>query len=240
MAVNKGKFYSIGTGPGDPGLLTLKAVETLRACQVIAAPDSGAAENVVRGIVRDHLGDQDILLCEMPMTRDKDYLEACHRQAAALIAARLDAGEDVGFLTLGDPTVYSTALYVHQRLQRMGYDTEVIAGVPSFCAAAARLGVPLCEGGEALHILPASYPGIEALVGPGRDQEGEGRQGLEGSLVLLKSGKSAAKVKAMLRGRRAMVVERCGLPGEKVHADLSTWTEDASYFSVLLVKGEEL
>jgi precorrin-2/cobalt-factor-2 C20-methyltransferase len=227
MTKNKGKFYSIGTGPGDPGLLTLKAVETLKTCKVIAVPDSGASENVVLGIVKAHLEDQRIVCCDMPMTRDKDLLEASHERAATILAAYLEAGENVGFLTLGDPTIYSTALYVHQQLSGMGYDTEVIPGVPSFCAAAAKLNVPLCEGGEMLHVVPASYSDLE------------GGLSLKGSIVLMKSGKSAAKVKALLDGRRAMAVERCGLSGEKVHEELSTWTEDASYFSVLLVKGEK-
>lgn len=226
MNMRKGRFYSIGTGPGDPGLLTLKAIETLRACKVIAAPDSGAAENVVLGIVRDHLENQQVVFCDMPMTRDRDLLKTSHQQAATTLAAHLEAGEDVGFLTLGDPTIYSTALYVHQRIKDMGYDTEIIPGIPSFCAVAAKLNVPLCEGGEMLHVVPASYGDLE------------GSLALEGRIVLMKSGKSAERVKALLGGRQAMAVERCGLSGEKIHADLSTWTEDASYFSVLLVKGE--
>lgn len=248
----KGKFYSIGTGPGDPELLTLKAVATIKSCAVIAVPDSGAAENAALEIVRRHLDAQRILCCEMPMTRDRGRLESCHQKAAVRLAALLDAGENVGFLTLGDPTVYSTALYVHQKLQAMGYETQIIPGVPSFCAAAARLNVPLCEGGEMLHLIPASYPDLERVLGHDTSahdvacqdsrlsedtKEGGCSGGLKGSLVLMKSGKSAAKVKALLNGRRAMAVERCGMVGEKVHSDLSTWSEDASYFSILLVKG---
>jgi precorrin-2/cobalt-factor-2 C20-methyltransferase len=224
----KGKFFSVGTGPGDPKLMTYLAVETLRRCCVIAVPDSGASENMVLKIVRGHLSDQQVVLCDMPMVRDRKILEKSHQAAAEKLSVYLEEGRDVGFLTLGDPTVYSTAMYVHQRIKEMGYDTEVIPGVTSFCAAAAKLNIPLCEGGEMLHIVPASYMNLESILA------------MEGNTVLMKSGKSIAVAKPLLEGRNAMAVECCGMENEKIHMDLSGINEDSSYFSVLVVRGENL
>lgn len=94
----------------------------------------------------------------MPMTRDEDVLARSH--AAAAGAGRAAAlGRTVAFLTLGDPGIYSTVMYVYARVAAMGFAAEVIPGVPSFCAAAAARWAALCERAEPLHILPASYPG---------------------------------------------------------------------------------
>lgn len=221
---SRGKFFSVGTGPGDPKLITYRAVETICRCDVIAVPDSGAGENVVLAIVAEHIQGKEIVTCDMPMIRDKEKLVAYHRASAAKLAAYLDKGRDVAFLTLGDPTIYSTTMYVHQKLQEMGYETEIIPGVPSFCAVAAKLNIPLCEGGEMLHIIPASYPNVsEALT-------------YRGNKVLMKSGKSMAKTKALLAGKKAMAVECCGMAKERIHWDLTDLDESSSYFSVIVVK----
>lgn len=223
----RGKFFSVGTGPGDPKLITYRAVETIRNCEIIAVPNSGAAENVVLKIVAEHVKDKRVIACDMPMIRDKAKLAEYHRASAEQLAAYLDCGQNVAFLTLGDPTIYSTTMYVHQQLQSMGYDTEVISGVPSFCAVAAKLNIPLCEGGEMLHIIPASYEDVTGALA------------YSGNKVLMKSGKSMAKTKAMLADKPAMAVECCGMENEKIHRDLTDLDENSSYFSVLVIKEEK-
>lgn len=91
--------------------------------------------------------------------------QPCRRQdLSALIE-----GKDVAFLTLGDPGVYSTNTYVHKKIMNRGFETEIVPGITSFCAAAASLNIPLCEAGETLHIIPASYDDLEnnlSLKGP--------------------------------------------------------------------------
>lgn len=221
-----GNFFSVGTGPGDPKLMTYKAVETIRNCDIIAVPDSGANENAVLKIVSEHISDKEIVYCDMPMIRDKAKLLQCHNDCASKLAVYLDDGKSVAFLTLGDPTIYSTAMYVHQILQSKGYKTAVISGVPSFCAVAAALNIPLCEGGEMLHIIPASYKNIEGALE------------YEGNHVLMKSGKSIGKVKPLIDNekKRAMAVECCGMEQERIHLTLDTIDENSSYFSVIVAK----
>lgn len=218
----KGKLYGVGVGPGDPELLTQKAVRLLRECDVVAAPDG---ERTAYQIAKEFAVGKPVLFCDLPMTRDKAAMRASHKAAADTLCALLDEGKTVVFLTLGDPSVYSTYWYIHRLVAGRGYDAEMVPGIPSFCAAAAALGRALCEGSEPLHILPASHG--QAI--PER-----------GSLVLMKAGKSVLEVRDELErtGRlsQAALVERCGMEGQRIVTDLSELTEATGYFSVILVK----
>lgn len=227
--MKKGTFYCVGVGPGDPKLMTFLAAETIRNCAVAALPSSGATENAALKIAAEFLEGKELLYCDMPMIRDKAKLAEAHRACAQRIREELDQGRDVAFLTLGDPSIYATPMYLHHILRKQGYETRMIPGVPSFCAAAAALDVSLCEGGEILQIIPASYPDtLEVLSAPGNK-------------VLMKSGKSMGKVKEQIDTGRfdAMAVECCGMEQEKIHRSLDTLDETSSYFSVVVVKGRK-
>lgn len=224
----KGRWYGVGVGPGDPELMTLKAVRILRECSVVAIPHSEkerCAAYQIAAQAAPEIEEKTILYLPMPMTRDRDRLGRSHQEAAARTAAVLDEGRDVAFITLGDSTVYSTCLYVMGRLQEQGYETELINGVPSFCAAAARLGIPLVNGAEELHVIPASYPVREAL-------------GLAGVKVFMKAGTRISELKKLLeeQGCRAVMVENCGMKTERVYGDLKEIPEDAGYFSLLVAR----
>lgn len=224
--MKKGTFYSIGVGPGNPKLMTLEAVETIKACDVIALPQSGGKQNVAFEIAKDYLDGKEIVFCDMPMIRGGKELRRYHEEAAGALGRHLDGGKDVGFLTLGDPSIYSTAMYIHRILKEAGYRTGMIAGVPSFCAAAARLDIALCEGRQPLHVIPASYRDVEqALL-------------LPGTQVLMKSGKSVGELKEFLetQDKDVSAVECCGMENEKIHYGLDTIDGDASYFSVIIAK----
>ena len=218
----KGIFYAVGVGPGDPELMTIKAVKTIEKCSVIAVPASGASSNAALAIAGEHAKGKIILECDMPMTRDQKVLDSCHDKSAAEIAGYLDKGMDVAFLTIGDPSVYSTVMYIHRRLGNAGYETRMIPGVTSFCGAAASLNVSLCEKNEELHVIPASYPGAMDDLG-------------SGTLVLMKSGKSIMKVKDQLAGRKAMMVECATMENEKIYRDLDELKEPSGYFSLIIV-----
>ena len=131
-------------------------------------------------------------------------------------------------MTLGDPAIYSTYIYVHKRVQQHGYPVEMVPGVPSFCAVAAKLNTGLAEGAQPLHIIPASYQGVE--------------EGLEwsGPKVLMKTGRSMKKVKALLDEKglldKAMMVQKCGMEGEEIYPSMRGVDENASYFSVIVVE----
>ena len=222
--MSKGIFYCVGVGPGDPELMTFQAARIIRECPVAALPKSGSGENAAGKIAEELLRDKELLLCDMPMTRDRAALDAAHAEAARQVARKLDEGRSVAFLTLGDPSIYATPMYLHHILKAQGYETRMIPGVPSFCAVAAALDTSLCEGAERLQIIPASYPDSgEALKEPGNK-------------VLMKSGRSMGRVRAQIDRERfdAMAVECCGMEGERIHRNLDTLEETASYFSVVV------
>jgi precorrin-2/cobalt-factor-2 C20-methyltransferase len=171
---------------------------------------------------------KEIMEISMPMTRDEKKLAESHDNAAQAVMTVLETGKDIAFLTLGDPSIYSTYIYVHNRVRGKGYETEIIPGIPSFCAVSARLNEGLTEASEALHIIPASYEGVEEALS------------LKGTRVLMKSGKSIGKIKELL-GRMenppsVKMVERCGMDGERVFNSLDELDQDAGYFSILVVK----
>ena len=176
-----GCLYSVGVGPGDPELMTLKAVKIIRNCHVLVLPAESKEKCVAYQIVRraiPEIEDKTTVCLVMPMTKDKDRLEKSHREGTQKVAEVLDAGKDAAFLTLGDPTVYATSMYIHQRIAGMGYRTSIVSGVPSFCAAAAKLGVSLGEKQEQIHIIPASYD-VEAAIQ------------LPGTKILMKAGRTS-------------------------------------------------
>lgn len=223
-----GIMYGIGVGPGDPELMTLKAVKRIKSCDVIAIPHREKELCVAYKIARQavpEIEDKDCIYLPMPMTKDPNVLKESHDLAAEAVMERLERGEDVGFINLGDVTIYSTCSYLLERLQKKGYETRFENGIPSFCAAAGILGMPLVSGAEELHIIPASYQIKEALD-------------LPGVKVFMKSGKQLGKVKEEIRkkGLSAVMVENCTMPDETIYGSLEEIPDDAGYYSLLIVR----
>ena len=131
----KGTLYGIGVGPGDPRLMTYLAVDTIKRCPVIAVPADGkgkaVAYKIASGIVED-LDTKECLNLSTPMTKDKAILDAAYQTAADTIIEQLEQGKDVACLTLGDPTIYSTYIYIHRLVKAKGFETEIVNGIPSF------------------------------------------------------------------------------------------------------------
>lgn len=229
--MTRGTLYGLGVGPGDPELLTLKAVRLLREADVIAAPDKGSGEKTALTIVKDYIQGKPLLPCVTPMVRDRQVLDAAHDQIADSICALLKEGKNVVFNTLGDPTVYSTYMYVHRRVLERGYEAVLVPGVPSFCAAAARLGRSLCEGSERLLIVPASHKDVGDCLD------------VDANLVFMKAGREIGALKETLRSHdlldRASLAANCGMEGEQLWERFGDTPEDTGYFSIVLVKKGE-
>ncbi|MGN0976865.1 MAG: precorrin-2 C(20)-methyltransferase [Faecousia sp.] len=222
-----GKLWGVGVGPGDPELLTLKAVRVLRQADVVMLPDAGSQEKTALNIVKAYVDGKTLSFVKMPMVRDKAVMDAAHEQAAKEICALLDQGKQVVFLTLGDPTIYSTYMYLHEKVLSWGYDVEVVPGVPSFCAAAARLNRPLCQGREPLLVIPASHDQEALLEVPANK-------------VFMKAGRSILELQQTLEDRGelegASMVENCGMPNERVYPHFGDLQEPSGYFSLVIAK----
>ena len=223
-----GVLYGVGVGPGDPEYMTLKAVRLIRENEVIAVPGPVAEETVAYKIAVQavpELADKELVPILMPMTHDRAVMEQNHDEAADTVEGYLKAGKNVVFLTLGDPTVYSTYMYVQKRIEERGYHTELVSGITSFCAAAARANTSLVEWSEQLHVLPAVHK---------LDSELD----LPGNYVLMKSGKKMGQVKEILRrsGREVVMVENCGMDTEKVYHSVDEIPDDAGYYSLIIAK----
>ena len=224
-----GKLWGVGVGPGDPELLTVKAVRVLREADVVIVPDASSGDKVALNIAKDYLKGKQIQFVKTPMVRDKTVMDAAHEQAADTISALLDDGKQVAFLTLGDPAIYSTYMYIHQKVLRRGYAVEVVPGIPSFCAAAARLNQSLCLGREPLIIIPASHDQNDLMD-------------LPGNKVFMKAGRSILELqqalaeKGLLEG--ASMVENCSMENEHVYFHFADLKEPSGYFSLVIVKGD--
>lgn len=227
----KGTLYGVSVGPGDPELLTLKALHCIQRCPVIAAPQTEAGRMVALEIAQGaaDLAGKHILPLQFPMSRDRTVLQQAHRQLAAQVQAYLDAGQDVALLSLGDVSVYSTYGYLEALLRPLGYHAVRIPGVPSFCAAAARLGRDLTGGMEQpLTIAPG--PQAETILDA------------PGTKVLMKTGRQLPATREVLRQRglleKSAMVCNCGMPEELVFPTLSEVDPVlcTSYFTTLLIK----
>lgn len=241
-----GKLYGIGIGPGDPELITLKAVRLLSGCKYLAVPGKKPKDTVAYAIVEQldqkidiGLSKKELLGIAMPMTKDERKLEESHRQAAEEISSLLKLGQDVAFLTLGDPCIYSTYMYVHERIKDLGYEVEIVNGISSFLAAAGKASLHLGSKQEEIHIIPASYDVKDALK-------------LSGTKIFMKAGREYVNLKKILleefgcvetpdpgeniRDFRLIMVENCGMQNEAIYQGLENFPETAGYYTIIYVK----
>ena len=226
-----GILYGVGVGPGDPELMTLKAARLIRENGVIAVPGTVPQEATAYRIAVQavpQLAEKELVPVSMPMVHDREALTRSHEAGANVLEAYLASGKNVVFLTLGDPTVYSTFIYIQRIVESHGYSTALVSGVPSFCAAAARLNMPLVEWNEPLHVIPAAHRLDDALSAPG-------------NYVLMKSGRKMDRVKKLLMesGRGVAMVENCGMENEHLYRSVEEIPDDAGYYSLIIAKDIE-
>ncbi|MBQ9003761.1 MAG: precorrin-2 C(20)-methyltransferase [Eggerthellaceae bacterium] len=226
--VEKGTLYGVSVGPGDPELLTVKAIRTIERADVVAVPNIGHKRQTAYAICEEHLRGKELLDCATPMTKDRAVVLAAYERIADDLCALLDAGKSVAYLCLGDIAIYSTYIYVHDIVVARGYEAEIIPGVTSFSSSAARLGVALCEGPERLLVAPVMAADVDEILD------------VPANKVFMKSGASVHELRDKLKARGqldcASMVANCGLPDEKVFEHFADIDADADYFSVVIVK----
>lgn len=228
----KGVIYGVGVGPGDPELITVKAVRIIQSSDLIGIPaktaESCTAYRIALQTVPE-MAQKPVIAVPVPMTEDRTRLNACYEEGSRRLAEQLEQGKRIAFLNLGDPTVYGSFMEIHRRLREAGYESEIVSGVPSFCAAAAALGVPLGSGREEIHILPG-------LSGP------EGAMEYKGSRIVMKAGRGMGELKDRLleasgRGElTACAVTDCGMETEKRFSSPEQFPEKEGYFTTVLIR----
>jgi precorrin-2/cobalt-factor-2 C20-methyltransferase len=229
-----GTLYGVGVGPGDPELLTLKAVRVLQETGVIAVPVSQASgESHALDIVSSFLRpEQTVRKLHFPMVENVVTREGHRRAAAQAIARDLYVGRDVAFLTEGDPLIHSTFIYVLRHLPQ-DLPVEIIPGVSSITTAAAQAKMPLVSADQRLAVLPATFENLDRL-----------RQTLRNfdTVVLLKVHRVLDQLIDLLDelelSEQAVLVERASHESGRVVRDMRTLRgESVHYLSLLIVRG---
>ncbi len=234
MAEKTGTLYGIGVGPGDPELITLKALKILRQVPwIFAAASSKNTYSIALNIVRSHLNGAGIENLPFPMTRDPDLLAAAWEQNARRVLAVLEAGWDAAFITLGDPLTYSTFGYLLKTLKQLKPDLKVVTipGVTSYSAAAAACQTPLSEGEESFYV-------VSGALGAARLREALARTD---TVVILKTYRHFPEIYRTLADLNllecAVCISRVGLEGETVVRDLRELAgRPLPYLSMIIVK----
>jgi precorrin-2/cobalt-factor-2 C20-methyltransferase len=237
--LNGAKLLGVGVGPGDPELLTLKAIRALREAVVVAHFAKAGNASHSRAIVAGHLHPDVIELplhypvtTEMPASSAGycSKIDSFHDTAATAVAAHLDAGRSVAVICEGDPLFYGSYMHLHVRLAPR-YPTEVIAGVTGMSGCWSAVGTPIAQGNDVLTVLPGTLPETELerrLVGTD-------------AAVVMKLGRNLPKVRRALgrAGRldRAIYVERGTMAGAVIMPLAAKTDDDAPYFAVVLLPG---
>lgn len=228
-----GKLYGVGLGPGDPDLMTLRAVNLISSAEVVAYPSLEGGASFARSIAAEHIqaAAKEIVM-NVPMTVERGPAQEAYDAGAASIAKELTAGRDVVCLCEGDPFFYGSFMYLFARLSDR-FECEIVPGVTSVTACAARAKMPLAARNERVTILPGPLP------------EDELRTRIEGaeSVAIMKVGRHLSKIRDVIDELglldQAMYIERASLP-EEIVVPLKEAPERAPYFSmILLTKGAD-
>ena len=224
-----GTLYGLGIGPGDPELITLKALRLLQAAPVLAYPAPEQGESLARRIVAPHLkGERVEVAIRMPLVEARFPAQAVYDRAAEELGGHLTAGRDVAVLCEGDPFFYGSFMYLFGRMAE-SFTVEVVPGVSSLTACAAVLGAPLAARNDVLTVVPA--PLDEAVL--------KARLAATEAAAVIKLGRHFAKVRRVLRelglADRARYVEHATMASQRVMPLDEVPEDSVPYFSMILV-----
>ncbi|MBU1140810.1 MAG: precorrin-2 C(20)-methyltransferase [Proteobacteria bacterium] len=234
-------LHIIGVGPGDPELLTRKALCTLEACPVIATPKgSKDGSSTALSIVEQALSLKGKEVIELFFPMKKIHLDTAPavevqeawKEAAVQILNFMKQGKDVVFPTLGDPAIYSTGYYLYETILSLQPDTRVkfVPGISAMSSCSAATSIPICLGDDKLAVIPATFSGEQL------------RQTLESfdTIVLMKVHRVLDRIVGLLREldllEKAVLVERAGMKEENILTDLGSITDQVHYFSTIIVR----
>jgi len=237
-----GRIIGIGLGPGDPELISLKALKALQSADCLVFHHAPGRKSHALAIAEHYITPQQQLLpLEYPLTVEQPEnsaayhaaLTAFYRRSEARLRAELAQGRIIGILAEGDPLFYSSFMYLYDRLAA-DYPAEIIPGISSVAAASAALGLPLCYRRQSVHILPATLPDAELTA--------QLKQAENKAFAFMKLGRHLPRLRQLLRELglegRAFYIERASLPGQQA-LPLAELAEDktAPYFSMILIPG---
>ncbi|SCX80138.1 precorrin-2 C(20)-methyltransferase [Alkaliphilus peptidifermentans] len=231
----KSRFIGIGIGPGDPELLTVKAVKEIEKASIIVVPCSKSKESTALNIAKEYINESaSILEMIFPMVYCEYTLKKAWQENINTITKHLEEGKDVAFLTLGDPMVYSTFIYVMKAIKDLGFYVESIPGITSFCAVANRALLPLAEGDEAFTVIPLN----------------EKKEHLEKSLqdgknvVVLKASHDPVGLAEVIKRNKLedsfIMCSNCGKKNEKITSNIQDLNiTKVPYFSTVIIKNKK-
>ncbi|MDD3753211.1 MAG: precorrin-2 C(20)-methyltransferase [Methanobacterium sp.] len=231
--MDKGKLIGLGVGPGDSELLTVKGIKTLKSVPVICAPKSSKnkpslALSIVQNILNERKDDYVLIEPLFPMIEDKKALENYWKGAAQLVMDELEEGKDVSFITLGDPSIYSTFSYIAQIIRDEGYDVEMIPGITSFTSCAASAGITLSEKDEIVIIVPKVDQRLEEIL-----EHAD-------TAVIMKTSRHSEMLEEIInkdsRVKKIISVQNCGMDDEKI---FNGFAKKGKYLSTTIVKFEK-
>lgn len=240
----KSRLFIIGTGPGDPELLTLKAIRTIRECEVIVAP-KGSPEgcSTALGIISQvvDLSTKQVHELHFPMKKvvsgslpEPELAEAWKKAALTVIEA-LERGNQVAFPTLGDPAIYSTGYYLYETILSFRPETEIvfIPGIPAMSSCSAATATPICLGGEMVAVVPATFSDTRLKTVFEQFD----------TIVLMKVSRVMDRLRQLLTEcrllERAVLVEQAGTENQKVYPGLVGCGSAPHYFSTIIVRRNE-
>ncbi|QXI43938.1 precorrin-2 C(20)-methyltransferase [Pseudomonas wayambapalatensis] len=237
----RGRLLGLGVGPGDPELITVKALRLLREAPVVAYFVAKGKRGNAFGIIEGHLQAQQTLLpLVYPVTTEvlpaplsyEQVISDFYDEASVQVAEHLDAGRDVAVICEGDPFFYGSYMYLHDRLAQR-YEAEVIPGVCSMLGGASVLGAPLVYRNQTLTVLSGVLP----------HEELKRRLADADAAVIMKLGRNFPKVREVLAelglDQRALYVERATMANQKIVALDAVDPQSSPYFSLIVVPGEK-
>ncbi|SHE36719.1 precorrin-2/cobalt-factor-2 C20-methyltransferase [Thermoanaerobacter uzonensis DSM 18761] len=219
------KLYGIGVGPGEESLITLKAVKILQKVDVVIAPSSKGEGSIAYEIAKPYIKG-DVVFMEFPMTYSKEDLKTKWEENVKKIKELLDEGKDVAFITIGDPMIYSTYIYILKGIE--DYEVETIPGITSYSAAASRLNIPIAEGNETF-----------AVISSGNVTEISKALAMFDNVVLMKISRRYKEIVNLLKEKsfKGYLVIKCGHKKEKISYDLDRYIgKKIDYLSLIIAK----